>query len=508
MTDLLLISDVPRLSTIFTRLTEDRNIRLRVATSLEKGGEELAAEKPGIVFVQARLSGLSADILLMHLKKQLDRKRCKFVLLCNPTQAGEGNVGNYHGNLDISQDDEVLLDAIRDLNSALLSKVKKSVEQPALIIRDISAITPAELEVQRLETQLETIPFTADDYQEPSPPETLPPATPEMPEKSEMPEISEISETIEMPVIPASPPPLSDQAITYEAPRTRLSVYSEFNSSFDTAVNEMPAAEPLSQQPKMQDHAWLHEDMTTAEPEKSRSKRTTFLLWLAPVIAVVIVVTMLQHKRTQPPTASITPAPRTPAAPAAKAAGTPPVLPAQSVATPTPPAQTALPVTVLPPAPVIQPAQPAKVSVEPEKKPVEKVVLSTTPEKPVEKEKTATRPTTLPDFIPRNAQDKTYGTTNPGWERYKGRVTEFKVFRDGGAIKAIQVVDRGGKGIPESFMKGVLKQLSGKPVFVRDTSEKKDGYEIQRGRISENLTVVIYRDEQNGKLRGFVLTWL
>jgi hypothetical protein len=493
VTDLLLISDVPRLSTIFTRLTEDRNIRLRVATSLERGGEELAAEKPGIVFVQSRLSGLSADILLMHLKKLLERKRCKFVLLYNHSQAGEGNVSAYHGKLDISQDDGELLEAVKDLISSLLSKVKKTAEQPALTIRDISEITPAELEVQRFEMQSEEIPFTTTVHQEVS--EPLEPPEPEVLVPAPAPE----------PVVPPHTQDLVEQGITYEAPRKRLSVYSEFNSSFDTAVHDIPPVEQLTQQPKMIDHAWLREGLPPEQPEKKRSKRTTFLLWMVPVVALVIIVTMLQHKRSQPPTASITPAPRAPVSAAPKIATAPPA------AAVTPPVPSVLPVTPLPPAPVVVPAQGAKAAAEPKEKPVEKVVLSTSPEKPGEKGKTSSRPTTLPDFIPRNAQDKTYGTTNPGWERYKGHVTEFKVFRDGGTgagIKAIQVVDRGGKGIPESFMKGVLKQLSNKAAFVKDTSEKKDGYEIQRGRVSENLSVVIYRDEQGGKLRGFVLTWL
>jgi hypothetical protein len=117
------------------------------------------------------------------------------------------------------------------------------------------------------------------------------------------------------------------------------------------------------------------------------------------------------------------------------------------------------------------------------------------------------RPTRLPDFIPSYGMDKQYSAVNPGWERYKGQVTEFKVFREKGSIKAIQVIDRGGHGVPESFMKGVLRQVAKKPNFVLESSEKKDGYEIQRGNIAGNLKVVYYRDEQGGHLRAFVMTW-
>jgi hypothetical protein len=113
----------------------------------------------------------------------------------------------------------------------------------------------------------------------------------------------------------------------------------------------------------------------------------------------------------------------------------------------------------------------------------------------------------LPDFIPRYAKDKAYAQSNPGWERYRGQVTEFKVFREGTFIKAIQIIDHGGDGVPESFMKAALRQVSKNPVFVVESSEKKEGYEIQRGRVSENLKVMYYRDDQGGKLRAFVLTW-
>ena len=85
------------------------------------------------------------------------------------------------------------------------------------------------------------------------------------------------------------------------------------------------------------------------------------------------------------------------------------------------------------------------------------------------------------------------------------QVTELKVLREAQSIKAIQVIDRGGEGVPESFMKGALHQVAKKPVLSIESSEKKDGCEIQRGRIADNIRMVYYRDESGGKLRAFVL---
>jgi len=128
VSNLLLITDVARLRKIFSRLTEDKNIRLRIVNNLEKGGEELVLEKPDVVFVQTHLSGLSADILLMHLKKQLGRKRSRFVLLASPGQTSETILKPYQGWLDTSKEDALLLTELQHLLAKLLNKPKKSEE--------------------------------------------------------------------------------------------------------------------------------------------------------------------------------------------------------------------------------------------------------------------------------------------------------------------------------------------------------------------------------------------
>lgn len=490
MANLLLISDIPRLNEIFTRLTGDSKMQLRLATSLEKGDEELAADKPDIVFVQTHLSGLSADILLMHLKKQLGRKRAKFVLLSNPAQAGEETLKLYQGQLDISLDDEELLAGIRTLIAGLLAKGKKNVVTPAETSTPAAALTTGESTVQGPELPLDTPPAPPVAEQQPALPAAIAP-------ESDQGESS-----------------LVEQGLTY-APRSRLSVYSEFNSSFDSAVDSIPTAERLSHMPAVHDGGWQHEEIEEARTDSTRSKRATFLLWLAPVVVAVVVVTMLQHRRSQPSSVAIKPETKPAATSAAVPADVAPPLPK-----PAAPPATVQPAPAAPVAPVAAPgttppAKPPastasaapKPATDPNARLGDRAVISAIAENRGARQKTGGRPTALPDFIPRSGHDKSYGAANPGWERYKGQVTEFKVFREGEAIKAIQIVDRGGKGIPESFMKGVLTQVAGKNSFARETSEKKDGYEIQRGHISDGISVVLYRDEQGGRLRAFVVTW-
>lgn len=114
----------------------------------------------------------------------------------------------------------------------------------------------------------------------------------------------------------------------------------------------------------------------------------------------------------------------------------------------------------------------------------------------------------LPEFIPRVAKDRAYGANNPGWERYRGKVAEFRVLREkDGMIKGIQVIDRGGAGINEAFMKRALQQVANTTAFKAESAELKEGFKIERGKVGEKLQLVSYRDETGGRLRAFVFTW-
>jgi len=471
LTNLLLITDIPRLRKIFSRFSDEKDIRLRIVNNLEKGGEEIVADKPAMVFVQTHLSGLSADILLMHLKKQLGRKRSRFVLLSPPDQVSVETQKLYQGQLDTSLDDNALFDAIRDIIAGLGPKGKT----PAAATEETST-SPSQQAVGTVDTQMPHQTAQAS-------PELLS-GTPAQPESA----YHLTTDVVE--------PSLEEQGVTY-APRSRVSVYSEFTSSFDSAVSSIQPAEAPDSYTKEHSDSWDHEDIETVEPVQRRSNRTTFILWLAPILIAVVVVTLLQHSKSKNKPVDITS--QTPAiqpqAPVKSSAAPAPAQPAPAATTPTGSK------------PGIQaPAAGADSQLS------DKAVLMAIAENRGQKDQSKSVPASprlkvLPDFIPRSGFDKEYSAANPGWERYKGNVTEFKVYRENDLIKAIQVIDRGGQGVPESFMKAVLRQISKKPVLIIEASEKKDGYEIQRGQVAENLKVVYYRDEKGGRLRAFVTTW-
>ena len=463
MSNLLLITDVARLRKIFGRLTDDKNIRLRIVNNLEKGGEEIAIEKPDVVFVQTHLSGLSADILLMHLKKQLGRKRTRFVLLASPGQTSDAILKPYQGWLDTSAEDSKILSELQQLLVSLLSKPKKNDEpaSPEPAVSSGSGPQPAD-----------------------SPESSALPGYPPV-SNAVAPQL--VTTELQFPVAtPAAPEPsLEEQGITY-APRQRLKIYSEFNSSFDNAVDNTPEPETLEQATPSLTREWNAETIETVETKLTRSKRGAFLLWLVPVVVAVVGITYLQQQK---PDAK--PEPKT-----AKSAPAAVTATAQSPASAKTPADT-----------TAKPAAAHQDADHMSDKAVLSAIAENRPKNPAAAAPSGARPTTLPDFIPRYGLDKQFSAANPGWERYKGQVTEFKVLREAQSIKAIQVIDRGGNGVPESFMKGVLQQITKKPILTVDSSEKKDGYEIQRGRVTENVRVVYYRDENGGKLRAFVLTW-
>jgi len=466
VSNLLLITDLARLRDVFEGLADDKNIQLRIASSLEKGAEEIAREKPDVVFVQTHLSGLSADILLMHLKKQLGRKRSRFVLLAAPNQVSEAILAAYKGWLDTSAEDGVLLVELRNLLVSLTTRAKKSTDEAAP-----EAPPEAVTELQAASTE------PAADFVSEANADFVPALTaPAEPDPAAAPE-------------PEPEPSLEEQGLTY-SPRPRLTLYSEFNSSFDNAVSSAPAPEFLAEVAPTLQQSWTSEPAEPAAFTAPRSKRASFALWLAPVIIAVVAATILQQRKAS-----------TPADPVV-------------TTSPAPAQQTQLPLQQeqLKPVAAVEKSAAQSIATAPGQMAGDKPVMADKPEASPKKDPAVSAanvlpPAKLPDFIPRYGFDKHFGAANPGWERYKGLVTEFKVFRESGAIKAIQVIDRGGRGVPESFMKGVLKQVADKPLFTLETSEKTDGYQIQRGYLAPNLKIIYYRDADGEKLRAFVLNW-
>lgn len=251
--------------------------------------------------------------------------------------------------------------------------------------------------------------------------------------------------------------------LTYEMPRrTGLSIISDFSKQLDTRSDTLqpePVAAPFSHRERELQIRDLHQEphlIADFEEPQPWYRKTSFML-ISVTLVVVVAVSLFQHRSSRTP-------------PAAKAGAE------QKTAVPTPP-----------------PAAPAAAP-QPEQKPA------------LASHGTG-RPRSLPSFIPKEGLEPGYGKDNPGWENYRGQTSEYRIFREkDGAIKAIQVIDRSGAGIQESFYTTILKELAGATAMRPTSSEIKEGYEIRRGDLA-GLQLVQYRDAQGGRMRGFVITW-
>jgi DNA-binding NarL/FixJ family response regulator len=272
-------------------------------------------------------------------------------------------------------------------------------------------------------------------------------------------------------------PPLSDAAgdteadeeqpetpLTYEMPRrTGLSIISDFSKQLDTRSDTLqpePVTARFSHRERELQIRDLHQEphlIADFEEPQPWYRKTSFML-ISVTLVVVVAVSLFQHRSNR----TTTPAPKI-ASEQKTATATPP--PAASAAAP-------------------QPEQ-----------------------KPALASHGTGRPRSLPSFIPKEGLEPGYGKDNPGWENYRGQTSEYRIFREkDGAIKAIQVIDRSGAGIQESFYTSILKELAGATVMRPTSSEIKEGYEIRRGELA-GLQLVQYRDAQGGRMRGFVITW-
>ena len=114
-------------------------------------------------------------------------------------------------------------------------------------------------------------------------------------------------------------------------------------------------------------------------------------------------------------------------------------------------------------------------------------------------------PGALPSFLPHQAPDSDYGKANPGWERYQGPLTEFRIFRDKGLIRAIQIIDRGGQGVSPGLLSSVLNEIAGSRQYVIETTEQKGSYLVEKGTVISGDRIIVYRKEPERSVKAFVL---
>ena len=114
-------------------------------------------------------------------------------------------------------------------------------------------------------------------------------------------------------------------------------------------------------------------------------------------------------------------------------------------------------------------------------------------------------PGALPAFLPRQDADSAYSKANPGWERYQGPLTEFRIFREKGLIRALQIIDRSGQGISPALLSSVLTEMAGGRQYVVETTEQKGTYVVEKGSVLTGDRIIVYRKEPERSVKAFVL---
>lgn len=451
-----LIADQDRLEKLFDFTGDYPQLRFRVSHSLRQGIQDMAEEPPAVLFVQNHLSGLSGEIIVRHLIAQTEGARPLVVLF--------GDAGSSPSGQDP-------IDAC--LDSALPDK-----ELTAAIIGIISEATTRTVEE-------ETAP-------EPAPAEEEPDgALPELP-------AAPVAIGEEAPF----PPSLADSPaeVTGDPPDTDM--LGEPKEAVDPLTPEtlfdLKLKAVLEQTPEPISVAQLDDDVREeagAAPEptprvaRQRNRHFDFssYTWIAVgtiiIVAAGTIIALVSspgsQKNVRPVTAVKQTAPIGPLPPPQKVEAPPsapvPTQPPAPAAVPTPKPAPA-------PSPVPQPAAPA----------------------PAAKARGLAE---LPSFIPREGIDRNYAAQNPGWERYRGARTEFKVFRENTAIMAVQAIDRSGVGIPEAFLRGALSQMTGTQDFTLDGKEPQGKFLVERGKVASGSRILIYRTGPGGLIRAFVISF-
>ncbi len=114
----------------------------------------------------------------------------------------------------------------------------------------------------------------------------------------------------------------------------------------------------------------------------------------------------------------------------------------------------------------------------------------------------------IPSFIRTSSPDPAYSTAHPGWQRYETGAVEMRVFREGAAVKAIQVIARQGKTISGDFFSSFMNEISEKVQLKLLARDEREGCLVEKGLAAGIAEVLIYRNKTGGEMSAFVVAYL
>ncbi|UFS71888.1 hypothetical protein LPW11_06755 [Geomonas sp. RF6] len=435
MTVLLLASQA-RLLELFRSLEAQGMLQLQVASSITDAERLLSQNPPDFAFVQSRVSALSGEIVVRHIRSLLSH-RSKIVLLSGDEEELKKAQTLQALAINLGSSDESLRYAVREVLSSaeIAQKAQEAVAPPEQDENDDTLAAPAE-------------------------------GTPPTPEPSPLAPVPPAEEGTEPTAAPTS-------ESAFEKTLRAQQVYEPQPVSRAEAERQHPAEPPQKARRKrrcvvMAPARSLRDFASKSYLSPRKLRRRTFLLISIVVIGAAAVTGYLLRPETRE---TIPLPPR----------------PVQKV--PMPPA----------PAPAA-PAQPAAPQGEAPSKGDEAVVPEPRPKPSASGKGLAD----LPPFVVDAEQDTEYGKTHPGWERYLTSRLEYKIFREGTLIKAVQIMAARDETVPGELFNWAKKEFAAAGPHKLLSKEQKGNYQVEKLQ-AEGAGLTVYRKVPDLKIRALVL---
>ncbi|MEA5113181.1 MAG: hypothetical protein VB050_04065 [Geobacteraceae bacterium] len=113
----------------------------------------------------------------------------------------------------------------------------------------------------------------------------------------------------------------------------------------------------------------------------------------------------------------------------------------------------------------------------------------------------------LPAFIRPEWRDQAYSSTHPGWERYVSPQLDFRIYRNVGMMKALQIIAVEGQPLSDPYMASVFSGL-GYPVPAQAAKGvAKGGFLMEKSVLDDSAEIVIYRDNDGPTIRALVIVF-
>jgi hypothetical protein len=114
----------------------------------------------------------------------------------------------------------------------------------------------------------------------------------------------------------------------------------------------------------------------------------------------------------------------------------------------------------------------------------------------------------IPSHVLMASPDPGYSATHPGWQRYETEALDYRVFREGKKVKALQVIARREKAITAAFFDSFLNEIANKEPFRVQSSETRGASFVEKGVVGKRAEVVVYRKRPAGEIEAFVVAYL